>query len=87
MAFYKLYPRDWTDRGWRGQARSVLIVRADDEDEARATASAWDTAPDHDDQERWSRRWASPDVTRCVRLASEGESKVFLAGRRRDPGL
>ena len=42
MAFYKLYPRDWNDESWRGETRSVLIVRAGSEMEARATASAWD---------------------------------------------
>ncbi|MGK9169459.1 hypothetical protein KXR53_24300 [Inquilinus limosus] len=86
MAFYKLYPRDWNDESWRGETRSVLIVRAGSEAEARATASAWDRTSDHAEQARWSRRWASSDVTRCMELAAEGEPEVLLAGRGRAPG-
>lgn len=85
MAFYKLYPRDWNDESWRGETRSVLIVRAGSEIEARATASAWDMPSDHAEQARWSQRWTSPEVTRCRELAGDGEPEVLLAGRRRRP--
>ena len=85
MAFYKLYPRDWNDESWRGETRSVLIVRAESETEARATASVWDRPSDHAEQARWSQRWISPDVTRCRELAVDGEPEVLLAGRRRRP--
>ena len=85
MAFYKLYPCDWDDESWRGESRSVLIVRAEDEMTARAAASAWDMPSDHAEQAEWSRRWTSPDVTHCVKLAADGSAKVLLAGRQRDP--
>ena len=86
MAFYKLYPRDWNDEMWQGETRSVLIVRAGSETEARAVASAWDRPSDHAEQVRWSRRWASPEVTRCMDLGVDGEPEVLLAGRWRMRG-
>lgn len=83
MAFYKLYPCDWNDDIWRGESRSVLIVRAGNETEARTLAGRWDRTSDDAEQAQWARRWTSPDVTRCLELAGDGQPEVFLAGRRR----
>ncbi|KGM30825.1 hypothetical protein [Inquilinus limosus] len=83
MAFYKLYPRDWNDEIWRGEPRSVLIVRAGSEAEARTLAGTWDRPSDHAEQAGWARRWTSPDITRCLELDADGRPEVLLAGRRR----